>query len=246
MSSRSYHITVTSTYRLLTYGLVISALLTSSRLVAEEKLESLKKVETSDHPESYIGLQKVGNQPVDAQLGNVENNQLGSIEPGIYKSGDVEFLIEKKMIHLGSNVTYQDLPEKVTIPVVRKAGSLHLLHACQNGGFQDPDHPTHVADNTQIGEFVFVYEDDTQAKIPLIYGDHVRDWWNWDGNKPTKKSLVAWEGTNPGSRQYDLNLRLFRTTLKNPHPEKTIKSLIYSSTKKTAAAPFCLAISVGE
>jgi beta-galactosidase len=99
-----------------------------------------------------------------------------------------------------------------------------------------------VEDGTAIGEYIINYDDKTTARIPIIYGKHVRDWFNWDNSKPVAESKMAWEGNNQISKQEGKKIRLFLTTWKNPNPNKPISTIDYVSNGKTVCAPFCVAI----
>jgi len=70
----------------------------------------------------------------------------------------------------------------------------------------------------------------------------VRDWWNWDKSKETKRGKVVWTGKNADAGQYDVPLRLYLTTWDNPKPKVQVTTIDYVSVGQTAAGPFCVAI----
>ena len=92
-----------------------------------------------------------------------------------------------------------------------------------------------------IGEYKVHYDDKSVETIPIVYGKDVRDWFDWDQSKPVTHGKVAWTGENARAKELNLKLRLYVTTWQNPHPDKRVVHIDYSSTN-TACAPFCLAI----
>lgn len=125
---------------------------------------------------------------------------------------------------------YRD--EVTGIPVGRQFKQLHLLHGT---GWT-------TEDGEIIAHVVFNYEDGEQASLRLIYGRHVRDWWHRDllspGGISDPNSAIAWIG------HHGVGLRLFRTSLANPHPQKEVLSLDIVSTK-SAVTPAILSITTG-
>jgi hypothetical protein len=86
------------------------------------------------------------------------------------------------------------------------------------------------------------YADGTSATIPIVYGQDVLDWWKYPGAADPKRGKVAWEGTNEAAKEFEATLRLYLTTWENPHPDKGVKAIDYSSTMDTPCAPFCVAL----
>ena len=85
---------------------------------------------------------------------------------------------------------------------------------------------------------------DAQAcSSSIISGEDVRDW--RDKRKPLSRAKLAWVGTNPKARLFLKSLRLYVTLWENPHPEKKVTGIDFTSTT-TRAAPFCVAMSVEE
>ncbi len=122
------------------------------------------------------------------------------------------------------------------IPVERRVATFYLLHATQWG-----DARFDVADGTNIGHYQIHYVDGSQATIPIICGEDVRDWWSRDHKKLATRGQVVWVGRNAATEQAKFYLRLYLSVWENPHPNKTVASLDYVSAM-TAAAPFCVAI----
>lgn len=129
-----------------------------------------------------------------------------------------------------------NVPQKVPgIEVNRTLARLYCLHATQWG------RPSNVPDGTPIGQYNVHYQDGAVETIPIVSGEDVRDWWNWDESKPVKRGKVAWEGSSPASRKRNRKIYLYLGAWKNPQPGKEVVSIDYLSTN-TNAAPFCVAI----
>lgn len=226
--------------------LMITFVLSSASVATAQKPDdAMKKVARANNPAIFVNLQTVANKKLTENFGTLPNNELKPIDPGIYKSGDTEFKVEEKLIHLGSTLE-ETYPASVSIEIGKQAPSLDVLHATVNGGFQDPANSTHTPEGSVVGAFEFHYADGTKASVDIIYGNNVRDWWSWDDGKETKNAKLTWVGVNEACQQYERHLRLFHTKIKNPNPGQQVKSLTYRSNMKTPSAPFCLAISIGE
>jgi hypothetical protein len=182
---------------------------------------------------TFIDLSsKANHERSDAfHSGTQDGNTLADLPKGEQKLGGVKFSIGASVLQLASTQV-MDKPEKIEgIKVGRTLTRLHILHAT---GFQ-------VEDGTVIGSYTVHYDDKTKAKIEIVYGKDVRDWWDGtDKNKVTRGKL-AWEGTNAAVKRSNCKIRLYLTTWKNPHPKKMVVSIDYASTK-TKAAPFCVAM----
>jgi hypothetical protein len=153
--------------------------------------------------------------------------------------GGVQFLIGDEVIRLGG-LRVPNLPERVEgILVDGPAERLYLFHATMWGRTFD------VCDGTTIGRYDVHYMDGTQATIPIICGEDVRDSWNWDESRSVTRGKVVWEGTNPAAPQGAPPLRLYLSAWENPHPDKKIVSIDFVSAN-TNATPFCVAITAEE
>ena len=86
--------------------------------------------------------------------------------------------------------------------------SISFLHATT---WTDPD-------GTPVANYVFNYVDGTKNVLPIVYGEHVRDWYvDADiGVLDTPNSKIAWRSTTGA---------LYQTNWVNPHPEKEIQSI---------------------
>lgn len=200
----------------------------------------------------YIDLQPKANHKLGEMFHlskdrSVPDNNLTDLSRGEQVLGNVKFEIGQECIQLAGKLV-ADKPTRVEGIQVNKAfKALHILHATGYGayGTKGDDRGYFVEDGTLIGEYILHYQEGKKVSIPIIYGEQVRDWWNWDDSKKIKdeNSSVVWTGSNDFSRQNGVQLRLFRTAWKNPYPDRKVLSIDYISTKTTAAAPFCIALS---
>jgi len=110
------------------------------------------------------------------------------------------------------------LPERVTVPIGKKAGALYLLHTA--GGIGPSD---------QAAAVTFTYEDGSEETTVLLNNRHLVGWWfPKTAHHPIPQfadSGVAWEGPNPRSNA----VGVCWTALPNPQPEKTIASLTFTA-----------------
>lgn len=100
------------------------------------------------------------------------------------------------------------------IPVRQRCARLHFLQ------FVDGDQGR---DGVQVARWVVRYADNSSVEWPLIYGEHLRDWW-WNDGQPgeVRQAQVAWEGHPKIPAKA---VRLFKATWTNPRPEVPIESL---------------------
>ena len=102
---------------------------------------------------------------------------------------------------------------QVEIPVNKTAGCIYVVH---NGGSENPE--------KVCGSLTFLYDDGTYASCYIVHGKHTGQWWYpKDLNNPY--SGVAWRG--PNAKTGDVGV--YWAAFDNPNPEKTIKSLKFSS-----------------
>ncbi len=192
-----------------------------------------------------IDLQKHGNKEVTSNFaGGDETNVLKDFPTGEKKFGDVTFVVGKKLIMLGSTAQMGEPAKVEGIPVGRTAHKLHFLHANGYGGGPNTEGSAwYVPDGTRIGTYTVRYDDKSTAEIPIVYGEHTRDWFYQDGEKEPSKAKVAWKGENEFATGVRSKIRVYHMTWDNPNPAKKIVSIDYSSKKdETPAAPFCIAI----
>jgi hypothetical protein len=190
-----------------------------------------------------LDLKAKSNQQINDLTGTdpFVGNGLAELPRGEQVLGGVRFRIGDTIIRLAStNLT--TAPKQVEgIPVDRKVARLYLLHSNQWGS------PDSAPDGTKIGQYEVHYEDGSSASIPIVYGQDVRDWWNFDGGRPVTRGRVVWTGSNRASEleQYRTTLRLYLGVWENPHPENKVTGIDFVS-ENTICAPFCVAITVEE
>jgi hypothetical protein len=192
-----------------------------------------------------IDIQKHGNKETLSNFaGGDETNILKDFPTGEKKFGDVTFVVGKKLISLGSKVAKDDPGKVEGIVVGRSANRLHFLHANGYGGGPNVEGSDwHVKDGTQIGTYTVHFEDKTKAEIPIVYGEHTRDWFFLEDEKEPSKAKVVWKSENAYSVARRSKLRVYLMTWENPHPDKKIVAIDFSSKKEECvAAPFCIAI----
>ena len=199
-----------------------------------------------DSKESVDPLPAKGPQfaAVDLQsMANRAAEDLAGLPQGSQKFQGVDYTIGPKSLQLGSKSS-PNFPKAITgLAIGKTCRAMHFLHATQGGGYQQPGHPKHEKDGVEVGQYIIHYEDGTTAAQPLLYGEELRDWWDWDGNAPATKAQIVWMGENAESRKYQRKIRLFWTVWENPHPEKPIQALDFVSANANAA-PFCVALTL--
>jgi hypothetical protein len=185
-----------------------------------------------------ISLQGVANVQLDQDIGGYDGNNLVSLPGGEQTLPEVTFDIGPKYVMLAGKRA-PDLPDEVTgIGVGKKLSRLHFL---QGSSWGSPG----VADGTEIGAYIVHYDDGSDARIPIVYGESVRDWWGWD-NDPTVRADVAWRGSNEAAANFrgrKVGIRLFSFEWTNPAPEKGIDRLDFVSNNETICSPFLVAVS---
>ncbi len=115
-------------------------------------------------------------------------------------------------------------PERVSVPVGAKAGSIYVLHSVGNAG------------NLKIaGALTFVYEDGSEATQYAVQDRNVSGWWypslegSWPGGfgSPRHPPLVrlAWRGRSDVCP----NVGIYWYGLDNPHPDRAIRSIDFAA-----------------
>jgi hypothetical protein len=188
----------------------------------------------------HLDLQAKANQKRTEVFhsGRYPGNTLTALPGGVQTLLDVPFQVGAAVLQLGST-GIADKPDKIAgISVGRKCTRLHILHA--TGYYLDD------GQEANIGAYTVHYDDGTSTTIPIVYGRDVLDWWKYPGAGDPSRGKVAWEGTNEAAKEFEATLRLYLTTWENPHPDKAVKTIDYSSTMDTPCAPFCVALTVEE
>jgi hypothetical protein len=188
----------------------------------------------------YLDLQPVANQKLTDILG--DGHSLASLPQKRREFGGVPFQVGPGYVRLrGKN--HKELPPEVTeIRVGFKFDKLHILHGTEFGAFGDATHRYHVPEGTEIGYYRVGYADGQEEKVPVVYGQDVRDAWNWDKSRPVSRGKVVWTGSSPGAAREGVSLRLYLMTWANPRPGEEVTHIDFVSAGNTAASPFCVAL----
>ncbi len=197
----------------------------------EEFLERLIPRRSRQAKAGMIDLTKHYNAPLVASWHAGLGNDLSQLPAGIQNFAGVGFDVRGIIQLCGGEVGVR-YPEDVTgIKARLKAPRLHFLHAA---GWNL------VKAGTKIGAYWIRYADGQRIEIPIVYGQDVVDWWNFDGRLPTH-SVVAWTGHNAASRNQGRLIRVFCSTWTNPFPGIEIESIDFVSSLVNSA-PFLIAI----
>lgn len=145
---------------------------------------------------------------------------------GTNELGGVEFHIEGvlQLQGLGPKSFGRRLPESVRIEIPTNLwGSVHLIA----GTSYDAPFGTRIAD------VVWLYTDRTSRRAPIEYAVHTRDWWRAAYEEPARvsdtNSRVVWRGEHPQAARWGKTLRLYKTTLANPLPNKRVRGIEFVS-----------------
>jgi hypothetical protein len=193
---------------------------------------------------TFVDLEPHANQKIKDDLGSLDGNNLAALLQSGRTFEGVNFKFDKGVVQLNSKQVTQKRPNKVEgIKVGKACVKVHILHACEFGNAEEGN-AIFVADGTKVAEYKIVYDDGTSASIPVVYGEDVRDWWFNAGAKGVSRGKVAWKGTNEAAKNLNCQIRLYLTSWDNPHPAKKIATIDYIKIGDSAAAPFCVAITL--
>jgi hypothetical protein len=176
-------------------------------------------------------------------------NSLAGLPQGVHVFGGIPFDVEGRLQLMGRKLldTTTTLPVRVrNIQVAGKCARIHLLHGA--------DGITEDMAGRNIASLVLHYADGSQARIPIVAGEQVRDWWGpiyetaagWNARNPTAPgSELAWAGGNPciNRDEPELSLRLYKSTFDNPRPGLEIATIDFLSSA-SAAAPFFIGLTL--
>ena len=201
---------------------------------------------------TFVNLQPHVNQKLTDNFGSGrDGNDLVAVGKDGRTFGGANFKLADGVIQLGSQFLGSPKPSKVEgIKVGGMCAKIHIVQSTIYGNGQPvgqegkEGEPGFVADGKTIAEYKVHYEDGSEATIPVVYGEDVRDWWFNQNAKDVSRAKVVWKGENDLTRELGCRVRLFMTTWENPHPEKKIATIDFIKTGDNAAAPFCLAITL--
>lgn len=170
-----------------------------------------------------------------------DNNSLAALGEGRRVLNHIPFEIQGVVQLQGTEwkrrgYTYPESVEGIRVATVGRR--IHILHA--NSAFANPP-------RTTVASLVLHYADGEQARFDIRQGVEVLDWWDWP-RAPVKRptganTVVAWTGSNPAAESQGARIRLFDTVFTNPHPEKVIQTIDYTSAM-AGSAPFMLGLTI--
>lgn len=102
-----------------------------------------------------------------------------------------------------------------------------------------------AADGEEIAHLTVHYEDQTTERVSIEYGPDVQDWWDYGSDRPPQRAVEVWRDVNDASQDFRgrrIEIRLFKLSWSNPHPEKAIARIDYVSQNESASAPFLIAV----
>jgi beta-lactamase regulating signal transducer with metallopeptidase domain len=108
-------------------------------------------------------------------------------------------------------------------------GSVHLLAATAWAA------PT----NRRVADVIWRYTDGSLKRSPILYTGHVRDWWRNRFEEPHHvysrhaKAAAVW--SSPDAEKAGAALRMYRVTLANPEPTRTVAALQVQSAMEYAS-----------
>jgi len=144
------------------------------------------------------------------------------------------------VIQLRGTTLQQALPDRYPvsvngIEVNQRAASLHFLIGT---GWN-------LQGRRPIGYFQVHYEDGETARIPLVYNQHVSDWWN-PPPADNRDLRVAWVGPiGPGANNVARDGHVYQFAWNNTRAQVPIATLDFVS-EMTVCAPFLLGLSVEQ
>jgi protocatechuate 3,4-dioxygenase beta subunit len=171
--------------------------------------------------------------PMEKFVTDGETNRLWQSLVGRQVFDGLPFLFEGRMCVYGIKMgpekqgdtpTYPDL---IGIPVGRQFEELHLIHYSQWA----------EAEGQEIALIRLNYADGTKHEFPILFGGHVRDWQRMASEEKERltdsNTKIFWR--EPGMRSLNSTMRLFKSMLANPHPEKVVTMMDVVSTKHLAS-----------
>jgi hypothetical protein len=185
---------------------------------------------------TYVDLSKKVNKKLADGTIDIRGNTLRALKVEEATLAGVKFNVIDGVMQLTSE-NREHFPKSIEgIPVDKPFSKIYFFHSTQGSG--------DLADGTLIGKYVVHFDDSTDATIPIVVGEDVRDWWNVDRSKKVKRGRVAWVGSNSGVKGHGHSLRLFVSQWENPRPEAEVTSIDYISESISEAGPFCVAMTI--
>jgi hypothetical protein len=188
---------------------------------------NLTPIDLSRHANMDLGGQ--GAPGVPGWMATMPDDHMANLPTGAQTLGGIPFRIadpatngRRGAIAVSRRPSF---PERVEVPLGRKAGSIYVLHTTGDNG------------NSKLaGAITLVYEDGTDATQYVVRDGNVAHWWypslegkwapGWGQPRLPPLVKLAWKGRNDACP----TIGLFWYGLDNPHPEKAVKSVAFSST----------------
>ena len=127
-----------------------------------------------------------------------------------------------------------DFPEAVKgIKINYKGRKLHFLHGTAWS----------AKEGAKIGEYVLHYANGQTKSVPIVYQQHVRDWWIQEGDPIPTDADIAWTGENKALHKLGYNVQIYKYTANNPFPSDEIETIDFAS-EMTESAPFLIALTI--
>jgi hypothetical protein len=229
----------------------IATIWPAERAAVEQELES-RQMAGAVPGARPVNLKPWLNTALTNSLGGRDDgssNNLAGLPQGIHIFGGIPFDVEGRVQLMGRKLldTTTSLPVRVrNIKIAAKCDRLDLLHGATG--------ITEDMAGQNIAGLILHYADGTQARISIVAGAQVQNWWGpiyktgagWNARNPTASgSELAWVGSNPRIREDEpeLSLRLYKSTFDNPKPDLEITSVDFVSSV-TDAAPFFIGLTL--
>ena len=218
-------------------SLALLTLLLASQVLTAEEPTVQKRI-------THLELKEKVNEKLLEDLHGFPGNNFAELPQDDVSFQNVKFRVGDGYIRLGGKIEKAKPLKVEDLPVGTTFSKLQILHGTGYGSYGNPGDPLFIFDGSEIGAYVVKYDDGTSATIPSVYGQDVRDWWNWDKPAEVTRGKIAWSGMNEMSRGQGQMVYIYLTTWTNPHPAKKVIGLDYISNGKTAASPYCIAITL--
>ena len=186
---------------------------------------------------TMIDLSGFYTNTLDEEIHHKPGNDLRAMPHGVSEFAGVPFDVNG-IIQLSGEVSKEktsiDFPPAILgIPIGASGRVIHFLH-CSSW---------HDEVGTKVGEYRVHYADGEVGTIPIVYGQHVLDWWFMEGDPLPDDAEVAWTGDNERTRDLGHSIQLYKYSWDNPRPEARIETLDFVSNEEESA-PFLAAVTV--
>ena len=190
----------------------------------------------------FIDLRPKANHRLTDRFGRVEGNTLASLPTGRQTFAGVRFDVKPDILQLASPRLPGSKADRIEgIAVNRPAHKVYFLHGTVFGNSSPA-----ISDDTPVAEYTIRYDDGSTAKVPVVYGQDVRDWLSPEECRVVRRGTIAWVGENDESKRLGRHLYLYLAAWDNPAPRKRVAAIDYAKVGETPAAPFCVAITAEE